>query len=429
MKKQHLLYELPGFNSKAVDIIINAEKNLKDKYEELEYLCDYHQSRVLNYMRELNISQRHFYSSTGYGYSHEARETLDKLFALVFGTEDALVRPHWVSGTHILSDSLFALLKPGETMLSVTGAPYDTLRQVIGTEGNSPSSLKAMGINYIDIPLLDKSIIDIHLIAKILNEQDIKLVLIQRSCGYEFRPAVSIENIGETIKKIKSISKNTMVLVDNCYGEFTQPKEPGHFGADIVAGSLNKNPGGGLAPTGAYAAGTKDAIELLSYRLTAPGIGREVGSYSDSYRPFYQGLFMAPHTVLQALKGAILTAKVFDMLGFSVEPKWNSNRNDIVQTVKFNTKQQLISFCQTIQSNSPVDSNAIPYPWDMPGYNDKVIMAAGTFMEGASIELSADAPIVEPYIAYVQGGLTYSHVKTSLIRALSVMIEKNEIII
>lgn len=410
------------------EFVNEIQEQVKMRFEEIDRISEYHQARILHFMNKCQISQRHFIPSNGYGYGDDGRDTLDKLFAFVFGSEDALVRPQWVSGTHVLGDGLFALLRPGDTMLSLTGKPYDTLDDVIGL-GKNPAcgSLREWGIRYQQIELLPDGKIDMGRLSQVLEEKQIKLAFIQRSRGYSWRPTIPVDEIRTVIEFIKAKSPSTMIMVDNCYGEFTERFEPSHFGADLVVGSLIKNPGGGLAPTGAYAVGRRHAIELLANRLTTPGIGREVGSFPSSYAPFYQGLFMAPHIVSQAVKGAILAAKIFETLGYEVLPRWNSARSDIIQSIQFRTAEELIVFCQGIQSASPVDSQAVPYPWDMPGYTHQVIMAAGTFVQGASIELSADAPIKEPYIAYLQGGLTYSHVKFAMMKVLTNMAKKNYI--
>jgi cystathionine beta-lyase family protein involved in aluminum resistance len=411
--------------TRITNFVWNNHKDIKKSFEQVDALSEYHQGRILQYMGECRISERHFNPSTGYGYSDDGRDTLDKLYALVFGSQDALVRPQWASGTHVISDCLFALVKPEDTILSITGKPYDTLEQVIGVGHKSVSgSLRDWGVFYEQIDLTPEGNIDIPKILTYLEKKKVKLAFIQRSRGYSWRPALSIREIGNIIYKIKEKQPEITVLVDNCYGEFTEELEPSHVGADLVVGSLIKNPGGGLAPTGAYAVGTHEAIERVSYRLTSPGLGREVGSYASSYLPFYQGLFLSPHVVGEAIKGAILAAKIFQSLGYKVQPQWNEPRSDIIQSIEFPSAEELITFCQAIQSMSPVDSHVTPFPWDMPGYNHQVIMAAGTFVQGASIELSADAPILEPYIAYLQGGLTYHHVKIALMKVLSQMSRK-----
>ncbi len=413
------MLEKLGLIPSAAAMIEDAHLKIKPVIERFEALAFYHQAKVLNAFTSLQISQRHMMATTGYGYGDDGRDALDKLFAKVFDCEDALVRPQWVSGTHVLSDSLFALLRPGETLLSVTGRPYDTLHDVIGINNPCCGSLAEWGVMYRELDL-KKGEVDIEKCKALLNEdKSIRLVLIQRSRGYGWRPSLSVDTIGYVIRALKSVNENIQVLVDNCYGEFTEQTEPCAQGANLMVGSLIKNPGGGLAPTGAYAAGTCEAIEKLSYRLTSPGIGREVGAYPGGYRDFYQGLFIAPHIVSQALMTATLAGCIFEGLGYDILPAWDAQRSDIIQSVRFRTADELIAFCQGIQAASPVDGHAVPYPWDMPGYTHQVIMAAGTFVQGASIELSADAPIKDPYIAYVQGGLTYAHGKIALMHVLT----------
>ncbi|HHY82804.1 MAG TPA: hypothetical protein GX505_09025 [Clostridiales bacterium] len=387
----------------------------------IEDRAEFHQARILEVFARHKISLRHFIGTSGYGYGDDGRDCLDLVFRDVFGGEDALVRPQWVSGTHVLSDSLFALLRPGDTLLSVTGEPYDTLHDVIGIKETVPGSLREWKINYRQIELNPQGTIDLEEVKKALSDSEIKAVLIQKSRGYGIRRSLTYEEIESAVNLIKNIREDVSVLVDNCYGEFTEDREPSSTLADLTVGSLIKNPGGGLAPTGAYAVGTKKAIELLSYRLTSPGIGREVGSFPYGYGYFYQGLFLAPHTVGEALKGAILAGKIFDKLGYRTFPHWSEYRSDIIQSIEFNTSEELIAFCQAVQSASPIEGHVVPYPWDMPGYDHQVIMAAGTFVQGASIELSADAPVKKPYVAYMQGGLTYAHVKIALMKVLSRM--------
>jgi cystathionine beta-lyase family protein involved in aluminum resistance len=413
-----------SIHPKALNIVNEAQTVLKGIFDEINERAEYHQARILNVFNKHRISQRHFTGTSGYGYGDDGRDALDLVYRDLFGGEDALVRPQWVSGTHIISDSLFALLRPGEMLLSITGAPYDTLHDVIGIKKAVPGSLQDWKIDYRQIELLPDGSINIDEVKNELANQKIKTILIQRSMGYSTRKTLHVKDISTVIDEIKSIRNDVFVLVDNCYGEFTEDIEPSMTQADLVVGSLIKNPGGGLAPTGAYAVGTAEAISLLETRLTSPGIGREVGSFPSGYGYFYQGLFMASHTVAEALKGAVLAGKVFDQLGYKVRPQWNESRSDIIQSIEFKSPEQLISFCQAIQIASPIDSYVVPYPWDMPGYDHQVIMAAGTFIQGASIELSADAPIKKPYVAYLQGGLTYAHVKYAIMKVLSVMIKE-----
>ena len=413
--------EKAGVHPKILDFINRAQEEVKHMFAAIEDRAEFHQARILEVFARHKISLRHFIGTSGYGYGDDGRDCLDLVFRDVFGGEDALVRPQWVSGTHVLSDSLFALLRPGDTLLSVTGEPYDTLHDVIGIKETVPGSLREWKINYRQIELNPQGTIDLEEVKKALSDSEIKAVLIQKSRGYGIRRSLTYEEIESAVNLIKNIREDVSVLVDNCYGEFTEDREPSSTLADLTVGSLIKNPGGGLAPTGAYAVGTKKAIELLSYRLTSPGIGREVGSFPYGYGYFYQGLFLAPHTVGEALKGAILAGKIFDKLGYRTFPHWSEYRSDIIQSIEFNTSEELIAFCQAVQSASPIEGHVVPYPWDMPGYDHQVIMAAGTFVQGASIELSADAPVKKPYVAYMQGGLTYAHVKIALMKVLSRM--------
>ncbi|MCL1964369.1 MAG: methionine gamma-lyase family protein, partial [Firmicutes bacterium] len=359
--------------------------------------------RVLACLQAERIGSRHFAPSTGYGYGDVGRDALERVYARVFGCARALVRPQIVSGTHALALALFGLLRPGERLLSAAGKPYDTLEKVVGIGGAYDGSLKDWGIGYDQAELTADGEPDLSAIAEKLHENT-RAVLVQRSRGYAWRPTLSLAAIGEIVRLVHEKQPKAMVLVDNCYGEFTCEQEPSGVGADVLIGSLIKNPGGGLAPTGGYIAGRADAAERIASRLTSPGIGAEVGSYAASYQPFYQGLFQAPHVVAQALMGAVLAARAFAMAGFAVHPAFDAPRGDIIQAVRLETPERLIAFCQAVQAASPVDSDALPEPWDMPGYTHPVIMAAGTFVSGASIELSADAPMRPPYIAYWQGG-------------------------
>lgn len=425
LKYMQQLYDDLGIPQKVVKFVQEAHEGVKSMFEPIDALREYHQTRIIKYMGECQVSQRHFYPSTGYGYGDEGRDTLDRLYAAVFGGQDALVRPQWVSGTHVISDCLFALTRPGDVILSITGKPYDTLEKVIGLgEEVSDGSLAEWGVGYKQVDLTPQGNIDMPAVLSSLEDKRIKVVLIQRSRGYSLRPSLSVQQIQMALREIKSKRNDVFVMVDNCYGEFTEELEPCHVGADIAVGSLIKNPGSGLAPTGGYAVGTSQAIEKLSYRLTCPGAGREVGSYAAPYTPFYQGLFLAPHVVGEALKGAMLIAKAFQQLGYEASPGWDEPRYDIIQAIRLRSAEELIAFCQAIQSASPVDSYVLPYPWDMPGYQHQVIMAAGTFVQGASIELSADAPLKPPYAVYLQGGLTYEHVKFALMKVLAQMYRK-----
>lgn len=417
MNKTEYITEAFGVSRRAVELVAEAEAKVSDKFKELEEKSEINQLKIMRAFSDNRVSERHLAATTGYGYDDEGRDTLDRIYAQIFGAEDALVRHNWVNGSHTLATMLYAVLRPGDTLLAITGKPYDTLEEVIGIAGDSGNgSLKDFGIEYKELELLDGEV-DYKAAEKILKSEKIRAVMIQRSKGYGWRPTYSAEKIGEIVSFVKRISPDTLCLVDNCYGEFVDTNEPTDFGADLIAGSLIKNPGGGLAPTGGYIAGRRDLIELCSYRLTCVGIGRECGATLGFNRQAYQGLFMAPHTVLQALKAATLCSEVFSALGYETDPKPLDERHDIIQSVKFGAKDKMIAFIQGIQKGAPVDSFVVPEPWDMPGYQDRVIMAAGAFVQGASIELSADAPIREPYIAYMQGGLTYESAKMGIIVA------------
>ena len=425
MNKTEYIADAFGVSRRAIELINEAEKAVVDKFRELEETAEINQLKVMRAFSDNRVSERHFVPTTGYGYDDDGRDTLDKIYAQIFGAEDALVRHNWENGSNTLSTMLYAVLRPGDTLLAVTGKPYDTLEEVIGIAGDDGNgSLKDFGISYKQIDLANGDI-DGDAIEKTLKAEKIRAVMIQRSKGYDWRPTYSAEKIGEIIQFVKSISPDTLCIVDNCYGEFADTKEPTDFGADLIAGSLIKNPGGGLAPTGGYIAGKKDLIELCSYRMTCVGIGRECGATMDFNRYAYQGLFMAPHTVLQALKAATLCASVFSILGYETDPLPDGERHDIIQSVKFGDKDKMIAFIQGIQKGAPVDSFVVPEPWDMPGYQDQVIMAAGAFVQGASIELSADAPLREPYVAYMQGGLTYESAKLGITVAADNILKLN----
>lgn len=367
--------------------------------------------RVLQAFRDHKVREDHFRNYTGYGYGDAGRDVMEKIWAQVFGTEDALVRSGIISGTHALSLVLGALLKPGDELCSLAGAPYDTLQQVIGTRGTSAQTLINRGVTYRELPLLDNGKVDKQNIADVINTRT-KMVLIQRSRGYSWRPSISIDEIRSLIKLVRQANPQTIILVDNCYGEFVEAEEPGMVGADIIAGSLIKNPGGGLIPGGGYVAGRTDLIEMVAEWLTAPGLGKEVGPTLVEQRLMFQGLFIAPEVVANALKGAVLLARLMEELGYEVSPGSNEMRTDIVQAVKLNSADKVLRFCQTVQDMSPVDSQARLEYGEMPGYDNPVVMAAGTFVQGSSIELSCDAPLREPYIAYWQGGLTYVHIRS-----------------
>ena len=414
MDKTEYVMEAFGVSRRSAELVAEAEKAISDKFKELEEISEINQLKVMRAFSDNRVSERHFMPTTGYGYDDDGRDTLDKIYSQVFGAEDALVRHNWVNGSHTLATMLYGVLRPGDTLLAITGKPYDTLEEVIGIAGKEGNgSLKDFGINYEQIDLVDGEV-DYNSVKKSLQSKKIRAVMIQRSKGYGWRPTYSAEKIGEIVSFVKGISPETICMVDNCYGEFADIKEPTDFGADLIAGSLIKNPGGGIAPTGGYIAGRRDLIELCSYRMTCVGIGRECGATLGFNRQAYQGLFMAPHTVLQAMKAATLCASVFSILGYETDPKPHDGRHDIIQSVKFGDKDKMIAFIQGIQKGAPVDSFVVPEPWDMPGYQDQVIMAAGAFVQGSSIELSADAPLREPYIAYMQGGLTYESAKLGI---------------
>ncbi len=400
-------------NEKIEKLISEAERELSETFTELEKIALYNQEKVLNAFREHQISARHFNGTTGYGYDDIGRDALGKVYASIFGTEEAIVSTNIACGSHALKIGLYGILRPGDTMLSIAGKPYDTLdNTIMGIKGKDNGSLKDYGVKYVQVDLKDGKF-NKDLIIKLARKKP-KLIYIQRSKGYELRDALSVYEIEDIIKEIKKVNTSSIIMVDNCYGEFVEIKEPTEVGADVAIGSLIKNPGGGIVPNGGYIVGKKFAIDAIASSFTSPSLKLEVGSYEQGYRLLYQGIFLAPHVVLQALKGSALIGKVMHKLGYEVLPEDGKAMYDIVRIIKFNKKEELIAFCQEIQYTSPVDSYVTPEPWAMPGYNDEVIMAAGTFVQGASIELSCDAPIKEPYILYLQGGLTYEHVKIAL---------------
>ncbi len=411
-----------GVTPKVVDLVLSAEADIVEVFKRFDEISKQNQAKVLSAFREERIAAAHFNPTTGYGYSDLGREKLFALFAHVFHGQRSLVSPHLLSGTHTIYLMLKALLKPGETMLSVAGVPYDTLATAIGlTDKVKKNTLIDNGIHYQQIELTEQNAIDFNATEKAIQTFQPKIVYIQRSRGYAWRPSVSIETIRKIVRIAKSLAPNCIVACDNCYGEFCETAEPLEAGADIIAGSLIKNPGGGLAPNGGYISGNAELITEIEAQFTAPGIGAEVGSYAGSYLPFFQGLFLAPKTVAESLKGAALTAQVMSQLGYAVLPSADADRTDITQSIKLNTEDELIAFIQGVQKGSPVDAFVLPVPWDMPGYEHPVIMAAGTFMQGASLELSADAPIKKPCIAYMQGGLTFEAHQFGLIHAINNM--------
>ena len=395
------MYEELGIRDELIEKANIAEQEVKEEFERINKIAEQNSIKVLKAFQKYNLSEMHFGGTTGYGYGDVGRDTIESIFAEVLGTEDALVRTQLISGTHALTVALFAMLRPGDTMLSINGKPYDTLDEVIGITPNS-SSLKAYGVKYEQIDLISNEF-DVNSIKKRLEKQDVKLVCMQRSRGYSTRKSLSIESMKNVIDKIREVNKNVIIMVDNCYGEFVDVVEPSSIGADLIIGSLIKNLGGGIVPNGAYIAGKKDLISLCAERLTVPGQGKEVGASLGINKQILQGLFFAPQVVASSVKTAVFASKLLENLGYKVDPKFNEKRTDIVQTIQFGDKDKLIKFCQGIQKGSPVDSNSIPEPWDMPGYTDKVIMAAGAFTQGSSIELSCDAPIREPFIAFMQG--------------------------
>lgn len=407
----------------AIQLIKQCEIELKDQFSRLDDIALYNQKKVLDAYKNQSIQARHMFGTTGYGYDDIGRDTLCRLYADIFHAESAIVSPNIVSGTHALTLMLFGVLRPGDKLLAISGMPYDTLTDVILAENKG--SLRDFGVKFDKIDLKTNHDLtpefDREAIKIALENEPIKAVFLARSRGYSLRQAISVEKVGEIIAFVKKISPKTLVLVDNCYGEFVEKIEPTDVGADLIAGSLIKNIGGGIAPTGGYVAGRSDLVELVSYRLTAPSLGMEEGSYVYGYLPYYQGLFLAPSAVKNALKGSLLFAKTYTKLGFETLPRDDMPPYDIVTSIKLGSADKLIDFCGAIQEISPIDSNVKPMPWDMPGYQDQVIMAAGAFVQGSSIELSADSPIKEPYIVYVQGGLTYEHAYLAVLHTLETL--------
>ena len=416
------MFENLKISHESQKIVNESEQKLKNIYQELDNICDYNSMKVLNAFNKNNLNESHFNSTTGYGYNDEGRDVIEKIYADIFNSEDALVRSQFISGSHALTVCLFALLRPEDTLLSITGKPYDTLDEVIGLVDN-PSSLKSFNINYDQVDLINNDFNYEEIADKIKNNPHIKVIEIQRSKGYSTRKSLSISKIVQVIAFIKKLNHNIIIMVDNCYCEFVSKQEPTEVGADVIVGSLIKNLGGGITPNGAYIVGKKDLIKLCSERLNLPGEGKEVGPSLNMNKSILQGLFMAPSVVNSALKTAVLTSYIMEKLGFDVEPKYNEERADIVQNIIFHDQEKLIKYCAAIQSSSPIDSNVTPVPWDMPGYQDQVIMASGSFTQGSSIELSCDGPIREPYIAYQQGSLTYSYGKIALMKAIDTLIE------
>lgn len=410
------MYKEFGISDEVLKLAENAENDLKDIFTDIEKMCEYNSLKVLRAFQKYKVSDIHFNSTTGYGYSDIGRDTIEKIFADVLDAEDSLVRNQFISGTHALTVALFAFLRPNDILLSISGKPYDTLDEVIGIVENK-SSLKSYGVKYEQIDLVNNDF-NYEEIKERVSKNDIKLIEIQRSRGYALRDSISLEKMKKVIEVIREVNNNVIIMVDNCYGEFVDKVEPTSLGADVIVGSLIKNLGGGIAPNGAYIAGKKELIELAAERLTAPGLGKEVGPTLGINKNILQGLFMAPSVVTSSLKTAVLASKILEALGYKPNPRYCDKRTDIVQTIEFGNEEKLIKFCQGIQKGSPIDSDVIPEPWDMPGYTDKVIMAAGAFTQGSSIELSCDAPIRPPYVAFMQGGLTYQYGKLGVLKAI-----------
>lgn len=416
------IYEKMGISKAVYDFCEEIWASLGKRFEQIDAVSEYNQLKVIGAMQKNKVSEACLLGTTGYGYNDLGRDTLEAVYADIFHTEDALVRPQITCGTHALALALMSNLRPGDELLSPVGKPYDTLEEVIGIR-DSRGSLKEYGISYRQVDLLPDGSFDFEGIKRAINEKT-KLVTIQRSKGYQTRPTLSIAKIGELISFVKGLKPDVICMVDNCYGEFTEIQEPSDVGADLVVGSLIKNPGGGLAPIGGYLAGKKECIENAAYRLTSPGLGKEVGASLQALNPFYQGLFLAPSVTANALKSAVFAANIYEKLGFAVVPDGKESRHDIIQAVTFGTPEGVIAFCQGIQQAAAVDGHVTPEPWDMPGYDSPVIMAAGAFVSGSSIELSADGPIKPPYAVYFQGGLTWQHGKFGIMKTLQKLVEK-----
>lgn len=416
------LYQSMGISAPVYNYGAEVLNGLAERFAAIDEVAEYNQLKVLKAMQKNQVSEACLLGTTGYGYNDIGRDTLEAVYADVFHTEDALVRPQITCGTHALALALMSNLRPGDELLSPVGKPYDTLEEVIGIRP-SKGSLAEYGVTYKQVDLLPDGSFDFENIKKAINDKT-RLVTIQRSKGYQTRPTLSVTRIGELIAFIKGIKPDVICMVDNCYGEFVETVEPSDVGADMVVGSLIKNPGGGLAPIGGYIAGKKECVENAAYRMTSPGLGKEVGASLGILTNFYQGLFLAPTVTAGALKGAIFAANIYEKLGFGVVPNGNESRHDIIQAVTFGTPEGVVAFCQGIQAAAPVDSHVTPEPWDMPGYDAKVIMAAGAFVSGSSIELSADGPIKEPYAVYFQGGLTWQHAKFGILKSLQSLIDK-----
>lgn len=415
------MYNNLEISEKIINLSNEVEEELKDIFKQIDKTCEINSLKVINAFQKNNLAEMHLNTSTGYGIDEPGRNKIEEIYADIFNTEDALVRTQLISGSHALAVTLSGLLRPGDTMLSITGAPYDTLQTIIGIgKEESKSSLKSYGIKYEQIDLVNDEF-DIDKIQNRLSKNDIKLVEIQKSRGYSTRKSIVISKIENVIKKIREVNKDVIIMVDNCYGEFVETKEPTDVGADIIVGSLMKNLGAGIATSGAYIAGKKDLVELCAERLTAPGIGKEIGPSLNQNTLLLKGVFFAPSVVASSLKTAVFSSRILEKLGYDVSPKYNEERADIVQTIALGSEEKLVKFCQGIQKGSPIDSHVVPEPSYMGGYEDKVIMAAGTFTEGSTIELSCDGPIREPYLAYMQGGLTYEYGKFGILKAIMEM--------
>lgn len=411
------MYKQYGISEDTIKLVRETEIEVKKELDKIQEIGEYNSLKVLKAFHDNNLSEVHFNATTGYGYDDIGRDTIEKIYSQIFEVEDSLVRGQFISASHALNVTFFGLLRPEDTMLSISGKPYDTMDEVIGLRENT-SSLKSFGIKYEQIDLVENDF-NYKEIVKRVEKKDIKLIEIQRSRGYALRKSITLDKIEKVIKEIRKVNQEVIIMIDNCYGEFTNKIEPSNLGADILVGSLIKNLGGGIAPNGAYVVGRRDLIELVSERLTLPGEGKEVGPSLGMNKKILQGLFWAPSVVASSLKTAVLTSKVMEKLGYKVEPRYNEQRSDIVQTIEFGDREKLIKYCQGIQMGSPVDSNSIPVPGDMPGYEDQVIMAAGAFTQGSSIELSCDAPLRPPYVAFQQGGLTYEYGKLGLMKAIT----------
>lgn len=415
------MYSEFGINEELIELSKKVESDISSIFDSLDKICELNSLKVLNAFQQKGLSEMHLYSSTGYGIDEPGRNKIEQIYSKIFNTEDSLVRTQLISGTHALAITLSGLLRPNDTMISITGSPYDTLQTVIGIGKQiSESSLKSYGVKYEQIELVENNF-DIEKIQLRLQKHDIKLIEIQRSRGYSTRKSLTIDKIERVIKKIREIDRNVIIMVDNCYGEFVEDKEPSDVGADIIVGSLMKNLGAGIATSGAYITGKRDLVKLCAERLISPGIGKEIGPSLNQNPLLIKGLFFAPSVVTSSLKTAVFASRILELLGYNVSPKYDEKRADIVQTIALGSEDKLVKFCQGIQMGSPIDSDVIPEPGDMGGYEDKVIMAAGTFTQGSTIELSCDGPIREPYIAYMQGGLTYQYGKLGILKAIEKM--------